>query len=65
MGKIMDFIKGESKSSEFANNTTKYTLYDSYPTEYRCNVYAVSLKRAGKQTKVIEKNNEYQLWWRD
>ena len=64
MGKIMDFLKG-NKDSELSTNTTKYTFYDSYPTEHRAEVYALTLKRAGKQTRVIEKGDEWQLWWRD
>ena len=63
MGKIMDFIKGKDK--ELAPNTAKYTLYDEYITEDRANTYEVVLKRAGKQTKVVEVGDKWQLWWRD
>jgi hypothetical protein len=64
MGKIMDFLKG-TKDSELAVNTTKYTFYETYPTQHRAEVYALTLKRAGKQTRVVEKGDEWQVWWRD
>jgi hypothetical protein len=61
----MDFLKG-TKEDNFIENTNNYTLYDTYKTEHRARVYAETLKRAGKLTKVKEKNeDEWQLWWRD
>ena len=63
MGKIMDFIKGTNQESP--NSTSGYTLYDSYSTAHRARTYLIALKRAGKQTKLIETDKDWQLWYKD
>lgn len=60
----MDFLKG-TKNSDLAVSPNKFALFDTYSTYHRAEVYATTLKRSGKQTKIVDKGEEFQLWYKD